>query len=156
MTIENGYWTSCQRANCGPEVFLIFCSKANFHWYHRLVRPFLQPFVKRLVMWDWRLKYFINQCFSQCVIQWLVENSSNPSYPISLFSLSLFSQVFSIFPLSLFFCTIFCGCSSTRRKITYALKDSWINCISNYLRAGSLQSKGHWHNHSKVQNVKVH
>lgn len=100
MAVESGYWTSCERANCGLEVFLIFCSKANFHWYHLDVSPFLQPFVKRLVMWDWRLKYFINQCFSQCVVQWLVENSSNPSYPITLVLYSL--QVFSFFPPSLF------------------------------------------------------
>lgn len=103
MAVESGYWTSCERANCGLEVFLIFCSKANFHWYHLDVSPFLQPFVKRLVMWDWRLKYFINQCFSQCVVQWLVENSSNPSYPITLVLYSL--QVFSFFPPSLYLFT---------------------------------------------------
>lgn len=96
MAVESGYWTSCQRANCGLEVFLIFCNKANFHWYHCLVSPFLQPFVKRLVMRDWRLKYFINQCFSQCVIQWLVENSSNPSYPIT--PSSFLSRYFQFLP----------------------------------------------------------
>lgn len=32
------------------------------------------------VMWDWRLKYFINQCWGQCVVLWLVENSGNPSF----------------------------------------------------------------------------
>lgn len=111
------------------EVFLIFCSKANFHWYHRLVRPFLQPFVKRLVMWDWRLKYFINQCFSQCVIQWLVENSSNPSYPISLFFLLFPPRYFQFFPSLYSFAQYSVGAAQLEGS---SLKDYWINCISNY------------------------
>lgn len=52
---------------------------------------FLQPFweggvggveegEEKQVMCDWRLKYFINQCCSQCVVWWLVENSGNPSF----------------------------------------------------------------------------
>lgn len=69
-------------------------SKGEKRWYFAPVRshpscrhcmPFLQPVGEKKrgekrVMWDWRLKYFINQCCSQCVVLWLVENSGNPSF----------------------------------------------------------------------------
>lgn len=148
MAIESGYWMSYVRANCRLEVFLIFCSKASFHWYHLDVSPFLQPFVKRLVMRDWRLKYFINQCFSQCVLQWLVENSSNPSYPINLVLYSL--QVFSFFsPLYLFtFTTIWKKLQARRERPAavfenlivavkhFGAKCNWINWTFNDPRGG--------------------
>lgn len=56
---------------------------------------------EKQVMWDWRLKYFINQCCSRCGVWWLVENSGNPSFQPStlsqdspqVLSFSVFSQV---------------------------------------------------------------
>lgn len=79
------------------ETFSAFEKKSNGEkrWYFAPVRshpscrhcmPFLQPSwrnrreEKKRVMWDWRLKYFINQCCSQCVVLWLVEDSGNPSF----------------------------------------------------------------------------
>ena len=57
---------------------------------------------EKQVMWDWRLKYFINQCCSQCVVWWLVENSGNPSFPPPT-GIQDSPQVLHVMPLFLYF-----------------------------------------------------
>lgn len=57
---------------------------------------------EKQVMWDWRLKYFINQCCGQCVVWWLVENSGNPSFQPST-GIQDSPQVHHVMPLFLYF-----------------------------------------------------
>lgn len=57
---------------------------------------------EKQVMWDWRLKYFINQCCSQCVVWWLVENSGNPSF-LPATDIQDSPQVLHVLPLFLYF-----------------------------------------------------
>ncbi len=57
---------------------------------------------EKQVMWDWRLKYFINQCCSQCVVWWLVENSGNPSF-LPPTGIQDSPQVRHVMPLFLYF-----------------------------------------------------
>lgn len=69
---------------------------------------------EKQVMWDWRLKYFINQCCSQCVVWWLVENSGNPSFLLPT-GIQDSPQVLHVMPLFLYFqgslmLQIFCAC----------------------------------------------
>lgn len=70
---------------------------------------------EKQVMWDWRLKYFINQCCSQCVVWWLVENSGNPSFPTSNWH-SRFSSGSPCIAFYFFISRVNLGCSVCVRR----------------------------------------